>query len=108
MSETELSADEFNELLGQLDQALTIEGNGKLRAAKLPDSDDELATISLNKSRIALRSLTLGMAAAVEVETLDLALGEDPERRPLYSYLDEEDCFIVLFELSTLARRMPS
>ncbi|MCJ9749672.1 hypothetical protein MOV61_02940 [Neorhizobium sp. BETTINA12A] len=95
---TELSTDEFSELLGQLDQALSIEGNGKLRAAKLPDSDDEVATISLNKSRIALRSLTLGMAAAVEVETCDLALGEDPDRRPLRSYLDEGDCFIVLFD----------
>lgn len=94
----ELSTDEFNELLGQLDQALSIEGNRKLRVAKLPDRDDELATISLNKSRIALRSLTLGMAATVQVETLDLPLGEDPQRRPLYSYLNEEDCFIVLFD----------
>jgi hypothetical protein len=94
----ELSTDEFNELLGQLDQALSIEGNGKLRVAKLPDRDDELATISLNKSRITLRSLTLGMAATVQVETLDLPLGEDSQRRPLYSYLNEEDCFIVLFD----------
>ncbi|MGX5830091.1 hypothetical protein [Mesorhizobium sp. 43Arga] len=94
----ELSADELNELLSQLDQALAIEGNERLRGAKLPGSDDELATISLNKSRIALRSLTLGMAATVKVETLGLPLGADPERRSLCSYLDDEDCFIVLFD----------
>ena len=94
----ELSTHELNELLGQLDQALTLEGNGKLRTAKLPGSDDETAKIRLNKSRIALRSLTLGTAATVEVETLDVALGQDPARQTLCSYLDQENCFVILFD----------
>ncbi|MGJ8586369.1 MAG: hypothetical protein ACSHXD_19945 [Marinosulfonomonas sp.] len=94
----ELSTDELNVLFVQLDQALTIEGTRKLRTAKLPGSDDVCAKISLNKSRIALKSLALGMAATVEVEARDLALGMDPERRSLCSYLDEENCIIVLFD----------
>lgn len=94
----ELSTGEFNELLQQLDQALNIEGNGKLRIAKLPEDDVESAKLSLNKSRIALRSLELGIAATVKVETLELALGMDPERRSLCSYLNEENCIIVLFD----------
>lgn len=94
----ELSTDEFNELLEQLDQALTIEGNDKLRIAKLPADDEVYAKISLNKSRISLRSLTLGMAATVEIETHSVALGHDPDRQTLCSYLDQENCFIILFD----------
>lgn len=94
----ELSNGAFNELLRTLDQALTLEGRERSRTAKLPGNDDELAKIRLNKNRIALSSLTLGMAATIEVESLDVALGQDPERRTLCSYLDQENCFIILFD----------
>ncbi|MYI70651.1 MAG: hypothetical protein F4103_18585 [Boseongicola sp. SB0673_bin_14] len=98
-----LSTEEVDELLDLLEQALTIEGNGKTRAARFPGEDNTVARISLNKSRIALRSLTLGNDAKVAVETRDLALGEDPERRPLHSFLDEKNCFIVLFDDARLS-----
>jgi len=93
----ELSTEELNELLIQLDQALLIEGEGKLRIARHPENDEEAAKLSLNKERIALRSLTLGNADGIEVETLDMELGGDPERRSLCSYLDGENAIIVLF-----------
>jgi hypothetical protein len=93
-----LTAAELGNLAAELDHALTIEGDGKRRSAKLPGDDDEAAAISLNKSRIALRSLTLGGADEIEIETLEMPLGEDPDRRPLQQYLDEENAFVVLFD----------
>lgn len=93
-----LSIDEINVLLGDLEPALIIEGEGKMRAARLHGEDNERAKISLNKSRIALRSLTLGASASVKVESRSVALGEDPDQRGLQSFIDEENSFIVLFD----------
>lgn len=85
-------------LLGDLEPALIIEGDEKVRSARLLGEADECAKISLNKSRIALRSLTLGAAASVKVEMRSVALGEDPDPRALHSFIDEENSFIVLFD----------
>lgn len=93
-----LTAAEMGDLAAELDQALTIEGDGKRRSAKLPNTDDEAAAISLNKNRIALRSLTLGGADEIEIEALEMPLGGDPDRRFLQQYLDEENAFVVLFD----------
>lgn len=98
----ELTVAEFNALVAQLDQPLAIEGDKRVRRAELPDGT-EAATISLNQTRIALRSLGTPPAADVEVESLEYALGDDPERRPLHKYLDESDGMIVLFEDVSLA-----
>ncbi|MDC0738942.1 hypothetical protein N6L24_11690 [Cognatishimia sp. SS12] len=100
---SELSIDEIEALLSDLEPALIIEGDGKMRSARLPDQGDECARISLNKSRIALRSLTLGASASVKVESRSVALGEDPDQRTLQSFLDEENSFIVLFDDVTLS-----
>lgn len=100
---TELSADELNALIEQLDQTLDIKGDGRVRKANLPDSDDEGASISLNKTRIALRSIGLAPARDIEVESLEMPLGQDPERRSLQKYLDETNAFIVLFDDVRLA-----
>jgi hypothetical protein len=99
----EVSADDLTQLLNQLDQPLIIQGDSKLREAKINANEDAVATISLNRNRIALRSLDLGMAADIEVESRSVALGSDPERRSLRAFLDDENAFIVLFDDVRLA-----
>lgn len=99
----ELSTTELSQLLADLDQPMTIEGDSKRRIAKLEGSNDEAASISLNSNRIALRSLSLGIALQVQVESLSFAPGEDPEPKTLRELLDDEDAFIVLFDNARLA-----
>lgn len=94
---TELNEEELHALIEQLDQALRIDGADRVRTASLVDGTGA-ATISLNKTRIALRSLTLAPASTIEVESCEFPLGTDPERRPLHKYLDEIDALIVLFD----------
>ncbi|WP_222313724.1 hypothetical protein [Rhizobium leguminosarum] len=89
---------ELGDLAADLKQALTIDDGGTRRSAKLPGTDDEAAAISLNKHRIALRSLTLGGADQIKIESLQMPAGEDPDRRSLRQYLDEENAFVVLFD----------
>lgn len=93
-----LSSQELTELFVALDQALSVHSNGRIYEAKLPGTSEACATISLNKSRIALRSLSLDITKSVEVERLAVAVGEDQERRPLRDFLDEKNAFIVLFD----------
>lgn len=100
---TPLTTTELDALIEQLDQPLDITGDDKLRHAILPDAEEQAASISLNKTRIALRSLDLPPAAAVEVESTAFPLGGDPDRQPLYRYLDENDAIIVLFDDVRLA-----
>ncbi len=99
----ELPAEDLTALIASLDQALAVEGDARIREAKLGGSAEASATISLNKTRIALRSLNLGISDEVAVEILEVALGEDPERRSLREFLDEENAFIVLFTDARLA-----
>lgn len=99
----ELTTAEFNALIAQLDLPLDIVGDARVRGARVPGTDLEAASISLNKSRISLRSLSLQPAADVEVESLDMPIGEDPERRTLHRYLDDTDAAIVLFDDFQLA-----
>lgn len=99
----ELTTAELNALIAQLDLPLDIVGDARVREARLPGAAVEAASISLNKSRISLRSLSLPPAADVEVESLDMPIGEDPERRILQRYLDDTNALIVLFDDFQLA-----
>lgn len=99
----ELSTTELNQLLADLSQPMALEEGSKRRIAKLEGSNDEAASISLNSKRIALRSLSLGLAPQVQVESLAFPLGADPEPRMLREFLDDENAFIVLFDNVRLA-----
>ncbi|WP_247789441.1 hypothetical protein [Bradyrhizobium sp. 155] len=94
----ELTAGALTALIEQLEQVLNIEGDDRVRLARIPGIGDQAASISLNKNRIALRSLSLPPASDVFVESLDALLGEDSERKTLREYLDEIDALIVLFD----------
>lgn len=99
----ELSPGELMALMEQLDRPLNIEGDERVRLAREPATGDLAASISLNKNRIALRSLSLPPASDVYVERASEELGEDGDRQTLREYLDEIKAPIVLFDDVRLA-----
>lgn len=99
----ELSPDELTAVMESLDHPLNIEGGGRIRMARAPETDDQAASISLNKNRIALRSLSLPPLADVYVERTAEGLDEDSSRQTLREYLDDTDALIVLFDDVRLA-----
>jgi hypothetical protein len=94
---------ELQALIAELDQPFDLRGAGRLREAFVSQSDDKAASISLNKARIALRSLDLAACNGIDIEDTSYPLGEDPDRRPLRYFLDESDAFLVLFDDIRLA-----
>lgn len=99
----ELSAGELTELLEQLDRPLNIEGQQPVRIARDPTTGEQAASISLNKSRIALRSLSQLPASNIYVERASDNPNEERDRQTLRAHLDEIDALIVLFDDVRLA-----
>ncbi len=102
-SAVELPATELMALMEQLDRPLNIEGDERVRVAREPATGDQVASISLNKNRIALRSLSLPPASDVYVERTSQNAGEDGVHQTLREYLDEINALIVLFDDVRLA-----
>ncbi|OLP45915.1 hypothetical protein BJF95_11470 [Rhizobium oryziradicis] len=71
--------------------------------AREPATGDQAASVSLNKNRIALRSLALPPASDVYVDRSSQNAGEDDVRQTLREYLDEINALIVLFDDVRLA-----
>lgn len=94
---------ELQALIATLDQPFELRGTGRLREAFVFQTDDRAATISLNKTRIAFRSLDLPACDGVEIEDTSYPVGQDPDRRPLRYFLDERNAFLVLFDDIRLA-----
>ncbi|WP_236736249.1 hypothetical protein [Agrobacterium tumefaciens] len=95
---TPLAENDFSELVKLLDQPFQIDGTNKVRNAYLAKGGPKAASVSLNKSRIALRTLELAETLDVKIENSSYTLGGDPEPRSLKDFLDEADALIVLFE----------
>jgi hypothetical protein len=74
-----------------------------MRVARDPATGDQAASISLNKNRIALRSLSSPQASDVYVEKASEPLGEDGDRQTLRAYLEDTNALIVLFDDVRLA-----
>lgn len=102
-AKVELSAAELMALMEQLDRPLNIEGNKRVRLARELITGDQAASISLNRDRIALRSLSLPPASDVYVERANEDLGENGAYQTLREYLDEIKALIVLFNDVRLA-----
>ncbi|MCF5167535.1 hypothetical protein GIW45_26750 [Pseudomonas congelans] len=64
----------------------------------LPATGVEVGEITINKTRIALKRLTLPLLADVYVEDTQFALGADDDRVLLKQFIDKEDTFIILFD----------
>lgn len=99
----ELSAGELTELMEQLDRPLNIEGDERVRTVRDPATGEQAASISLNKNRIALRSLSLLPASDIYVERASENPDEEGDRQKLREHLDEIDALIVLFDDVRLA-----
>lgn len=99
----ELSAEELAALINQLERPLTISAGNRVRIVSDPENGEEAASIALNRNRIALRALSLAPASEVMVESVEVPLGEDENRKTLREYLDETNALVVLFDDVRLA-----
>lgn len=97
----ELSKVEVEAMLGALDVSFDIAADGV--DLRILDGDEVIGAMKLNKTKIALRQLTLPALEEVFVERASVAVGGDPERRTLLDYIEEEDMFTVLFSDLALA-----
>lgn len=95
----ELPKAEINPILAELTDVLEItkSATGKLLVS-LPATGVEVGEITINKTRIALKRLTLPLLADVYVEDTQFALGADDDRVLLKQFIDKEDTFIILFD----------
>lgn len=95
----ELLKVEVDPIIAELTDVLRVakNGAGKLLVSQ-PATGDEVGEITINKTRIALKRLTLPLLADVYVEETEFALGADNDRVPLKQFIDKQDTFIVLFD----------
>jgi len=98
----ELPADRFDDMIEDLDRPLAVVASGKDFSLR-DDGDDEVGTIRIGRSRIALRGFERPLTSSVFVESAAVEIGTDPDRVALARFLDAEDLFTVLFSDLTLA-----
>lgn len=90
-------------VLEELRSVLEVRPEGKLFGLHTTADGTRVGAVALNKSRIALRALSLPISSDVEVESTHHPLGQDGDRLSLRRYLDSRNGFIVLFDDMTLA-----
>ncbi|SQA97255.1 Uncharacterised protein [Cedecea neteri] len=95
----ELLKAEVDPILSDLTDILTVIKNahGKLLLTQSV-TGLEVGEIAINKTRIALKRLTLPLLTDVYVENTQFALGADNDRALLKQFIDKQDTFIVLFD----------
>jgi hypothetical protein len=99
----ELSAAELTDLFNQLEQPLTVSGEGRVRIAQNPETGVEMASLAFNKNRITLRTLSMLPASDVMVQRLECPPGAGENLTSLREFLDNANALIVLFEDMSLA-----
>lgn len=98
-----LTQSQIEEVLQELASVLEVRPDGKLFSLHVTANGARVGTVALNKTRIALRALSLPLSADVEVESTMYAIGQDDNRLTLRRYLDSRNGFIVLFDDLALA-----
>ncbi|WLG59614.1 hypothetical protein PSH77_14090 [Pseudomonas extremorientalis] len=95
----ELMKEEIDPILAELTEVLAVtkNANNKLLVSQLV-TGAEVGEISINKTRIALKRLTLPLLANVYVEETRFAVGADEDRVLLKQFIDKHDTFIILFD----------
>lgn len=95
----ELPKAEVDAILAQLTDVLGVSKTaaGKLLVSQIT-TGVEVGEIAINKTRIALKRLTLPLIAKVYVEDTQFAIGADENRVLLKQLIDKHDTFIVLFD----------
>jgi len=95
----ELAKLEVDPILIELTDILAVAKNvvGKLLISH-STTGAEVGEIAINKTRIALKRLTLPLLADVYVEDTQFTIGADNHRIPLKQFIDKHDTFILLFD----------
>ncbi|MGR7527548.1 hypothetical protein ACU6ZM_25820 [Klebsiella aerogenes] len=95
----ELPKAEVDLILTELTDILYVAKNdtGKHMVSQ-QETGVEVGEIAINKTRIALKRLTLPLLVDVYVEDTQFALGADDNCTPLKQFIDKQDTFIVLFD----------
>lgn len=95
----ELPKAEIDPILVELTDVfeITKSATGKLLLSQ-PATGVEVGEIAINKTRIALKRLTLPLLSGVYVEDTQFALGADSNRILLKQFVDKEGTFIILFD----------
>ena len=99
----ELTMPQTKDVLQELGETFRIEGTGTALDIVAIASGVKVGAVTLNKTRIVLKSLSLPMSAGVEIERTSTVLGQDEERLPLAAFLDANNAFILLFNQPSLA-----
>ncbi|MGB7371763.1 hypothetical protein [Erythrobacter sp.] len=99
----ELDVARAEALLQAIDHSFPLAGEGKSLAIRNTADEADIGAIRFNKGRIAFRKFDVPGLEDVEIERLDLGLGEDPEACSLTRFIDREDAFTVLFDDMELA-----
>lgn len=95
----ELSQAEIDPILDELTTVLPITiGATRKVVLTQPNTGAEIGEIAINKTRIALRRLTLPSLSQIYVEDTQFGLGADDGRMLLKQFIDKQDTFIVLFD----------
>lgn len=95
----ELSQAEIDPILDELTTVLPITiGATRKVVLTQPNTGAEIGEIAINKTRIALRRLTLPSLSEIYVEDTQFGLGADDGRMLLKQFIDKQDTFIVLFD----------
>jgi hypothetical protein len=95
----ELSQAEIDPILEELTTVLPITiGATRKPVLTEPSTGAVVGEIAINKTRIALRNLTLPSLSQIYVEDTQFGVGADNGRVLLKQFIDKQDTFIVLFD----------
>lgn len=99
----QIAKPETDAILADLDRSFNIEAADASLVLQDEATGEEVGSLRVGKSRIALRRLEQPLIQNVFIEDAALELGADPNRKSLARYLDTENLFTVLFSDLALA-----
>lgn len=99
----ELSAAEVHEILSALGNILSFTGIGTRLDLHAIPGGPSIGSISINKSRIALRSLNITSLVGIEVERSSSSVGEDTLRSTFCEFINRNDAFLIIFDNPSFA-----
>jgi hypothetical protein len=99
----ELEPADAGAVVEALDQVLPVRIVRKEWRLFEGDQRTHAGLLRLNATRISLRVLDRGILNGLFVERTNYAVGDDPERTSLRTFIDQNDHFMVLFDEASLA-----
>lgn len=100
---SELGHDAVTSLLTILEAPLPISKRRKLFDVNAPGGESKIGELKINKTRITLSIGDFAALQDIDVEALNVPLGQDAESMSLARYIDRQNLFTVLFTDIALA-----